>query len=115
MALTLIPQPRVDTGAYAKYGPLVFENFNGWNTGITFANLSDSASNTVTVSFYNQAGQLVSSEQRVLQPRAVEYVYRPATADVGTGGPVGDLQQVVVEGTAPLAAAADSVKYRGER
>ncbi|MCM8750465.1 hypothetical protein NET02_15045, partial [Thermomicrobiaceae bacterium CFH 74404] len=39
MALTLIPQPRVDTGTYAKYGPLVFENFNGWNTGITMANL----------------------------------------------------------------------------
>ena len=115
MALTLIAQPRVDDGQYTKYGPLVFENFNGWNTGITLANLSDTDANTVTVSFYNQAGQLVSSDQRVLQPRAVEYVYRPSTADVGTGGVVGDLQQVVVSGTAPVAAAADSVKYRGQR
>jgi len=115
MALTLIPQPRVDTGEYAKYGPLVYENFSGWNTGITFANLSDTASNTVTISFYNQNGQLVSSDQRVLQPRAVEYIYRPATANQELGGPVGSLQQVVVQGTAPLAAAADSVKYLSGR
>ena len=115
MALTNVAQPRIDEGPSTVYAPLVFEDFNGWNTGFSIANLSDTASNTVTISFYNQNGQLVSSDQRVLQPRAVEYIYRPATANQELGGPVGSLQQVVVQGTAPLAAAADSVKYLSGR
>lgn len=115
MALTNLAQPRLDEGPTTVYAPLVFEDFNGWNTGINIANLSDSQSNTVTINFYNQAGQLVATDTRVLGPRAMEFVYLPATADVGTGGLTGDLRQAVISGTAPLAAAVDEVKYIGER
>ncbi|WP_038038163.1 DUF4815 domain-containing protein [Thermorudis peleae] len=114
MALTNVVQPRVssDQGASAQtvYAPLIFQTYNGWNTGINIANLGDS-SNTVTVTFYNQAGTAVAAQQVSIDARSMTYVYRPEFANVGIGG----IAQAVISGTGPLAAVVDEVKYMGTK
>jgi len=114
MALTNVAQPRVSSdqggGPQTVYAPLIFQTYNGWNTGINIANLGDS-SNTVTVTFYNQAGTAVAAQQVSIGARSMTYVYRPNFANVGIGG----IAQAVISGTGPLAAVVDEVKYMGTK
>ncbi|MCS7294548.1 MAG: hypothetical protein NZ761_04040 [Dehalococcoidia bacterium] len=109
MALTnqALPQERGNT---IQALPLIFQAYNGWNTGISIANLSDQGPATVTITYYNNAGVAVGTENRVIQPRAMEFVYRPRTADIGIGG----FGQALVTSTRPVLVAVDSVKYTGE-
>jgi hypothetical protein len=108
MALTNQALP---TGAaYAVQAlPLVFQNYNGWNTGISIANLDPNAAANVTITYYNSAGVAVGTDSRVIQPRAMEFVYRPATTDVGIGG----FGHALVTSNRPVLVAVDSVKYTG--
>ncbi|MDI3340022.1 MAG: hypothetical protein QJR03_05775 [Sphaerobacter sp.] len=115
MLLTNLAQPRNDAPLpflqpTEKFGPLVFRDYNGWNTGINIANLS-SDYNHVTVTYYNYAGNVVSAETKNIPPRAMEYVYTPATGNVGLGE--NQVTAVQVDGTHPLVAAIDEVKYLG--
>ncbi|ACZ39393.1 Ig-like domain-containing protein [Sphaerobacter thermophilus] len=113
MMLTTVAQPRTDNPVVSptlKYGPLVFRDYNGWNTGINIANLS-SATNQVSVTYYNYAGNVVAAETRTIPSRAMEYVYTPATGSFGIGE--NQITAVRIQGTAPLAAAIDEVKYLG--
>jgi len=116
MTLTTVAQPRTDApiGSFfdpnVAYGPLVFRDYNGWNTGINIANLS-SNTNQVTVTYYNYAGNVVASDTRNIPARAMEYVYTPATGNFGIGE--NQITAVRISGTAPLAAAIDEVKYLG--
>ncbi len=108
MALTNQALP---TGAaYAVQAlPLVFQNYNGWNTGISIANLDPDAAANVTITYYNSAGVAVGTDSRVIQPRAMEFVYRRATTDVGIGG----FGHALVTSNRPVLVAVDSVKYTG--
>jgi len=116
MMLTTVAQPRTDQpiGDFfdpkVAYGPLVFRDYNGWNTGINIANLS-SNTNQVTVTYYNYAGNVVAAETRNIPTRAMEYVYTPATGNFGVGD--SQITAVRIQGTGPLAAAIDEVKYLG--
>ena len=122
MMLTTNAQPRTDSigilslanGLYIdpleKFGPLVFRDYNGWNTGINIANLS-SENNRVTVTYYNYAGNVVASEAVTIPPRAMEYVYTPATGNFGLGE--NQVTAVRIGGEHPLVAAIDEVKYLG--
>ena len=111
MMLTTNAQPRHDTeGSEVKFGPLVFRDYNGWNTGINIANLS-SNDNRVTVTYYNYAGNAVATERVTIPARAMEYVYTPATGNFGIGA--NQITAVRIEGTQPLVAAIDEVKYLG--
>ncbi|MBX6723770.1 MAG: hypothetical protein IRY92_11145, partial [Dactylosporangium sp.] len=111
MMLTTNAQPRHDTeGSEVKFGPLVFRDYNGWNTGINIANLS-SETNKVTVTYYNYAGNAVATERVTIPARAMEYVYTPATGNFGIGA--NQITAVRIEGTQPLVAAIDEVKYLG--
>jgi len=110
MMLTTVAQPRYDNGADVRFGPLVFRDYNGWNTGINVANLS-SDTNRVTVTYYNHVGNVVATESVTIPPRAMEYVYTPATGNFGIGE--NQITSARIEGTAPLAAAIDEVKYLG--
>ncbi|MDI3340021.1 MAG: DUF4815 domain-containing protein [Sphaerobacter sp.] len=113
MMLTTLAQPRTDEndpGATLKYGPLVFRDYNGWNTGINIANLS-SSTNQVTVTYYNYAGNAVATETVTIPPRAMEYVYTPASGNFGVGE--NQITAVRIAGSAPLVAAIDEVKYLG--
>src|SRR5690606_889718 len=87
MLLTTVAQPRHDrhdNGADLRFGPLVFRDYNGWNTGINIANLS-SQPNRVTVTYYNYAGNVVASDTVVIPERGMEYIYTPATGSFGLG------------------------------
>ena len=108
MMLTTVAQPRYDNGADVRFGPLVFRDYNGWNTGINIANLS-SKTNRVTVTYYNYAGNVVASDTVTIPALAMEYVYTPATGNFGIGE--NQITSARIEGTAPLAAAIDEVKY----
>jgi len=111
MMLTTVAQPRTDdveASPTLKFGPLVFRDYNGWNTGINIANLS-STTNRVTVTYYNYAGNVVASDTVTIPARAMEYVYTPATGNFGIGE--NQITSARIEGTAPLAAAIDEVKY----
>src|SRR5690606_22880897 len=89
MALTNVAAPRFDTAdndfdvdPTTQYAPLVFRDYNGWNTGLNIANLS-SVNNQVTITYYNYAGNVVAVETRNIPARAMEFVYRPATVNTG--------------------------------
>ena len=117
MMLTTNAQPRHDQilGEFTfdptvKFGPLVFRDYNGWNTGINIANLSTN-DNRVTVTYYNYAGNAVATERVTIPPRAMEYVYTPATGNFGIGA--NQITAVRIDGDYPLVAAIDEVKYLG--
>ena len=113
MAITNQAQPVFGAALNSvAYAPLVFQRYNGWNTGISIVNLDPTQPNQVQVTFYNQAGTAVHSETRTIQPRAMEFVYRPEFTNVGIGG----IAQAEIRSLnlAPLAAAVDEVKYSGD-
>jgi hypothetical protein len=108
MALTNQALP-TEAGNTAQALPLVFQNYNGWNTGISIANLDPANAANVTITYYNSAGVAVGTDSRVIQPRAMEFVYRPATTDVGIGG----FGHALVTSNTEVLVAVDSVKYTG--
>ena len=108
MALTNQALP-TQAGNTVQALPLIFQAFNGWNTGISIANLDPNAAANVTITYYNSAGVTVGTDSRVIQPRAMEFVYRPATTDVGIGG----FGSALVTSTRPVLVAVDSIKYTG--
>ena len=122
MALTNVAQPRTDNtfnyfkifgiNPTTKYAPLVFRDYNNWNTGINIANLS-SSTNQVTISYHNYSDNSVSVESISIPPRAMEYVYRPGAGD-DSGLMVGNISAAVISGTEPIAVAVDEVKYNGD-
>jgi hypothetical protein len=108
MALTNQALPQ-GAGNRVQALPLIFQGYNGWNSGISMANLDDVFPATVQITYYNSAGVAVGTESRVIQPRAMEFVYKPATTDVGIGG----FGHALVVSTQPVLVAVDSVKYTG--
>jgi hypothetical protein len=121
MALTNVAQPRNDNTLNAlklfgknptiKYAPLVFKDYNNWNTGINVANLS-SSTNTVTVTYYNYLDNSTSQDTRQIPPRGMEYFYMPGTGtDINLGQ--NGVSAAVISGSEPLVAAVDEVKYTG--
>jgi hypothetical protein len=110
MALTNQALPVLQqVGGTTQALPLIFQGYNGWNTGISIANLDLNAAANVTITYYNSAGVAMGTESRVIQPRAMEFVYKPATTDVGIGG----FGHALVTSNRPVLVAVDSVKYTG--
>jgi hypothetical protein len=121
MALTNVAQPRLDNifnyfkifglNPTTKYAPLIFRDYNNWNTGLNIANLS-SNTNQVTITYHNYSDNAVSQETVNIPPRAMEYVYRPGNgSDAGLS--VGNISAAVITGSDPIAVAVDEVKYSG--
>ncbi|MCX2726831.1 hypothetical protein OO015_04895 [Thermomicrobium sp. 4228-Ro] len=110
MAITNVAQPTVGNW-FEVYAPLVYQAYNGWNTGISVANLDPSANNEVDITFYNKDGSIVFADSLSIEPRGMEYIYLPANTDIGTNS----LAQAVIRSTngRNLAAAVDYVKYTG--
>ena len=98
-----------DYGDYRLVLPLIFQAYNGWNTGIAIANLATYDVADVSITYFNSAGVAVASETLQIQPRAMEFVYRPATTDVGIGG----FGSALIESDVEVLVAVDSVKYTG--
>jgi len=95
-------------GMFTMVAPLVFQSYNGWNTGLNIANISE-FTNTVTVTWVGPTGNVVGSDSVTLPAKAMEYIYRPSTMDLGlTNGYVG---AAVLTSLLPFHAAVDEVKY----
>jgi outer membrane protein assembly factor BamB len=114
MLLTNVSRPVINGGnggpQTTSYAPLVFQNYNFWNTGISVANLDDNNSNTVTVSYFTPGGNQVGTEQLTIPPRGMEFVFTPGSQNLGLDGNVGS---AVISGTTALQAVVDQVKYFG--
>ena len=112
MLLTNEGVPR--TTATTRYAPIVFRDFNNWNTGITVVNLDTSNTNTLTFTYYDRNGvaQVVPPELSTitLQPGESAFIYRPDISAVPSVDPA-RVNAVVISGQRAFAAAVDEVKY----
>ena len=92
-------------GEQFTVAPLLFSAYNGWNTGINLANVSDEPAN-VTVSYYENAGEFIREETLTLTARSMHYLYTPGNVDQQ-----GFVGSATIESDVPVVAAIDEVKY----
>jgi len=100
---------------YVLFAPAVYLDYNGWNTGISVANLAN-ADNNINIQYYVNAGNAPSVQTQRLAAHGMTYFYNPSDpAEDGTGqDPVMDrLAGAVILSDLPVAAAVDAVKYFG--
>lgn len=90
-------------GTYALQAPIIFNAYNGWNTGINLANANDATAH-VTIS-YPGAGR--PDDLVTMLPYSSEFVYTPGNAP----NQAGFTGNAVIYADAPIAAAVDEVKY----
>ncbi len=90
-------------GSYNLQAPIIFNAYNGWNTGINLANPTGSTAN-VTIS-YPGAGR--ADDVLAMAPYSSDYVYTPFSAS----GQTGFTGNAVINSDVPVAAAVDEVKY----
>lgn len=103
---------QVDSSGYHQYAPLVFRDYNGWNTGISFVNLAEE-SNRVSAAFIGADGNVVHSETRRIPAQGQEFIYIPASGDAGLGGETeeGFVGAAVFHSEQPFHVSVDQVKY----
>lgn len=89
--------------------PLVFDDWEAWNTGISIANLTDSA-NEVTVTYYDLDGNVEDTEDVEIPANGMDFIYSPASLN-GAGGFAGS---AVITSDGPIVGAVDEVKYFGD-
>jgi hypothetical protein len=108
MALTnlaVAADREAESGPQLLSAPLLFSAYNGWNTGINLANVSDGPAE-VTVSYYETGGSFLREESFTLQARSMEYLYTPGNVDQE-----GFVGSATISSTAPVVGAIDEVKY----
>jgi hypothetical protein len=111
MLITNVSRPE-SQAANTQYAPLVFQEYNYWNTGISVANLDPNQHNSVTITYYGPTGNQVGTDTMTIPPRGMEFIYTPGTQDLGLiSGFVG---QARIAGNTDLVAAVDQVKYFGD-
>jgi hypothetical protein len=112
---TTIPHPRLafesssisSASEYQQFAPLVFRDYNGWNTGISFVNIAEQPSR-ISVSFVDGQGNVVAADSRTIPAQSQEFIYTPATQDIGGHGFVG---AAIFRADHPFHVAVDQVKY----
>lgn len=109
MAISNVGQP-LDEASSTVYAPLVFDRYNGWNTGFAIVNLDEEFDVNVTINFYNLNGAPAGSATLRIRPRAVEWVYRPALSNLG----IQAIAQAIITADDTIAVAVDEVKYVGQ-
>ena len=90
-----------------QVAPLVFRNWNHWNTGISIVNL-DSLPNDITVTYYSPEGGTVHVDEITIPGWDMDFIYMPA----GQGQPF--VGSAAIEGESTFIATVDEVKYFGE-
>jgi len=86
--------------------PIIFNAYNGWNTGINLANPNDSIAN-VTIK-YPESGR--ADDVLSIAPFSSDYVYTPSTAPNQTEF----TGSAVIDSDVPVAASVDEVKYSSD-
>lgn len=92
-------------GNYRTAASLLFNAYNGWNTGITMANGTDQVA-VVTLQYYPAGGAMLRQESIVIAARSMHYIYTPG--NVEQAGFVGG---ATILSNVPIVAAVDEVKY----
>ncbi len=90
-----------------QVAPLVFRNWNHWNTGIAIVN-HGFQQNDLTVTYFSPEGGQVHQDNLSLGDRQMDFIYLPA----GDGQPFAG--SALIEGTEPFTAVVDEVKYFGD-
>lgn len=100
---------------YALFAPAVYLDYNGWNTGVSVANLVN-FDNEINIQYYVNAGNAPVGLTQRLAPHGMTFFYNPSDPpEDGTGqNPQMDrLAAMLILSDEPVAAAVDAVKYFG--
>ncbi len=92
-------------GSYRAAAPLLFNAYNGWNTGITLANTSLQPA-VVTLQYFPSDGAMLRQESIVIAALSMQYIYTPGTVDQ-----TGFVGSATIISNVPVVAAVDEVKY----
>ncbi|MEI2616733.1 MAG: hypothetical protein V9F06_03695 [Thermomicrobiales bacterium] len=102
------------TGQYVLFAPLVYMDYNGWNTGFSVANLV-SADNNINIQYVHNGNAIQVLTQR-LSAHGMITAYRPSQPDQDQNQQNVMFDQVagaLILSDAPVAVAVDAVKYFG--
>ncbi len=101
-------------GQYALFAPLVYMDYNGWNTGFSVSNLVET-DNNVNIQYVHNGNAIQVVTQR-LAPHGMLTAYRPSQPDQDQNqqNPMYDqVAGALILSDYPVAAAVDAVKYFG--
>ena len=76
-------------GSLVAYGPLVYSEYQGWDTGVAVQNLSGILTAKVKVYFKDRSGDIVTTLVDWVCPRGSQTFYLPAIAGLPGNGCVG--------------------------
>lgn len=93
------------SGTFRALAPLLFSNYNGWNTGITLANTTDELA-FVTIRYYEADGEFLRDESTTIAARNMSFIYTPG--NIPEEGFVGS---AMIVSSVPLVSSVDEVKY----
>lgn len=93
------------SGTFRALAPLLFNAYNGWNTGITLANTTDELA-FVTIRYYEVDGGLVRQDALTVPARSMSFVYTPGSVPID-----GFVGSAMIVSSVPLVSAVDEVKY----
>jgi len=102
------------SGHYVLFAPMVYMDYNGWNTGFSVANLVD-WDNNVNIQYIHNGNAIQVATQR-LSAHGMMVAYRPSAPaqDQNQQNPIFDqVAGAVILSDYPVAAAVDAVKYFG--
>jgi hypothetical protein len=106
-------------GSVVAYGPLIYSEYQGWDTGIQVQNLTATTAAKVKVYFYDRSGDIVTTLVDWVCPRGSQNFYLPAIASL-PGNWVGSVRVESQEwftpggpivGATAISAVAQLVKY----
>ena len=75
-------QPYFSQGSIVAYGPLIYSEYMGWDTGIQVQNLTPTYSAKVKVYFYDRSGDVITTLVDWVCPRGSQTFYLPAIASL---------------------------------
>jgi len=73
-------EPFYSPGSVVAYGPLIYSEYQGWDTGIQVQNLTPTYAAKVKVYFYDRSGDIVTTLVDWVCPRGSQTFYLPAIA-----------------------------------
>ncbi len=98
-----------DNGRYEMFGPLVFRDYNGWNTGISVVNLSEQTADIDVQFFGSGGGASVYQDSLTVSPMGQDFVYIPNNPELhGNDSFVGSVK---LSSDTAFHAAIDQIKY----
>ena len=74
--------PFYTPGSVVAYGPLVFSEYQGWDTGIQVQNLSATTAAKAKVYFLDRSGDIITTLVDWICPRGSQTFFLPAVADL---------------------------------